>query len=235
VSEYKIKKDKEDPITVIIPAAGEGRRMKSYGPKPLIKLDNKTNIIERQIKIISKFFSNIKVVLVAGFKADELMDNTDEGFIKLENQLFMETNVVKSLSLALRSVSSERVLVVYGDLIFNERAIGSLDCSTSCTSASHDPMRKNEVGCIVDHNGNLVNMMYDLDMKWNQILYLHGKELSLFKAECFNRKHSKYFCFEIINKILEKGGRIKCICDTKTKVMDVDVSKDLLYARENIC
>ena len=38
----------ENNISIIIPAAGVGRRMKSYGPKPLIKVGNST-IIKNQI------------------------------------------------------------------------------------------------------------------------------------------------------------------------------------------
>ena len=41
-----------DQLTVIIPAAGIGRRMKSYGPKSLIKIGNST-IIKNQIRFDS--------------------------------------------------------------------------------------------------------------------------------------------------------------------------------------
>ena len=235
MSLHKIKKDDKDSITVIIPAAGQGRRMKSYGPKPLIELNRGVTILDRQIKIINKFFKKPKIIIVSGFCSDELMDKTSQEFIKLENQVFQETNVVKSISLALRAIDSERVLVVYGDLVFNDAAISSLDISHSCTSASLDDARKQEVGCIIDENGNLANMMYDLELKWNQILYLQGRELELFKTECFNRKHSKYFTFEIINKVIQNGGKIKCVHDRAIKVMDIDVSKDLTYAKENLC
>ena len=40
----------ENNISIIIPAAGVGRRMKSYGPKPLIKVGNST-IIKNQINL----------------------------------------------------------------------------------------------------------------------------------------------------------------------------------------
>ena len=48
----------EKPISVIIPAAGMGYRMRSYGPKHLISLDANQNIIQRQIKIIQNNFIN---------------------------------------------------------------------------------------------------------------------------------------------------------------------------------
>ena len=72
--------------------------------------------------------------------------------------------------------------------------------------------------------------MYDLDLKWNQIIYLQSKELDMFKTICKKRKNSKMFLFEIINKVIDKGGKIKCIVNDEVRVIDVDTSKDLLRA-----
>ena len=77
-------------------------------------------------------------------------------------------------------------------------------------------------------------MMYDLELKWNQIVYLQGKELKLFKEACTKRRNKKLFLFEIINKVIDKGGKIKCIINDKIKVIDVDNSKDLLKIKEII-
>ena len=73
-------------------------------------------------------------------------------------------------------------------------------------------------------------MMYDLDMKWNQMIYLQGRELEIFKKECQDRKNKKKFGFEIINNVIDSGGKIKCIVDKSIKVVDIDTSKDLLRA-----
>ena len=54
---------KKEKINVIIPAAGIGRRMKSYGPKPLIKIGNST-IIKNQINLLQAYIPDINIVLV---------------------------------------------------------------------------------------------------------------------------------------------------------------------------
>jgi choline kinase len=229
MAKHKIKAEQHDNITVIIPAAGEGRRMKSYGPKPLIELA-KGNILERQVRIIDKVLGPVDFIIVAGFECDKLMNSCPKDFIKLENENYSITNVSRSLSIALRSVSTERVLIIYGDLVFNEEALSKMDFSTSCTSAGLDHSRANEVGCILDGNNNITNMMYDLDMKWNQMIYLQGRELEIFKKECQDRKNKKKFGFEIINSIIDSGGKIKCVVDKSIKVVDIDTSKDLIRA-----
>ena len=132
--------------------------------------------------------------------------------------------------MALRAVKTDRVLIVYGDLVFNDLALSKMDYSASCTSAKNDEFRQSEVGCIVDANGNITNMMYDLDIKWSQVLYLDGKELDLFKKISQEKKNKKMFGFEILNKVIDCGGKIKCIIDDSIEVVDIDTSKDLLRA-----
>ena len=50
MARHNIKHKKDAAITVIIPAAGEGRRMKSYGPKSLINL--KTESVQWPLKLL---------------------------------------------------------------------------------------------------------------------------------------------------------------------------------------
>tara|TARA_B100001939_G_scaffold348086_1_gene372510 strand:- start:1251 stop:1952 length:702 start_codon:yes stop_codon:yes gene_type:complete len=233
MAKHKIKNSDTDTITVIIPAAGTGRRMKTYGPKPMINIGKKT-ILQRQIDIIKEYFKSVRFIIVTGFESDKLIQNSPKDFIKLENELYKETNVARSVSIALNAVESDRVLVLMGDLVFSKEAIGMLDYSSSCTSASIDSHREAEVGCIISKNGVLLNMMYDLELKWNQIVYLQGKELKLFKEACTKRRNKKLFLFEIMNKVIDKGGKIKCIINDKIKVIDVDNSKDLLKIKEII-
>ena len=57
----------DDEIGIIIPAAGLGKRMKSKGPKPLIKITEDLTILQNQIKNIQDSFRNHKVVIVCGF------------------------------------------------------------------------------------------------------------------------------------------------------------------------
>ena len=64
-----------DSLNIIIPAAGMGRRMKSYGPKALIKIGSST-VINNQISILKTYFPDAHITLVCGFKANTVMDET---------------------------------------------------------------------------------------------------------------------------------------------------------------
>ena len=51
----------QTPIDIVIPAAGLGKRMKSYGPKSLIKIKQNLTIIENQFKIIKNTIPNANI------------------------------------------------------------------------------------------------------------------------------------------------------------------------------
>ena len=114
---------KQHNIGVIIPAAGMGRRMKSYGPKPLIQIGNST-IIKNQISLLQTYIGSTTLVLVCGFKATMLMNETPQSILKIENEKYEDTNVARSIGLGLRVVATaSKVIVIYGDLVFNSAAL----------------------------------------------------------------------------------------------------------------
>ena len=121
---------KNEKHSIIIPAAGMGYRMRSYGPKPLIRINQEKTIVQNQIEIIKNNFVNPEIILVCGFEADKVMKNTPTDIIKIENESYEKTNVLRSIGMGLRAATSERVLIVYGDLVFNDEAIKNLKLET---------------------------------------------------------------------------------------------------------
>jgi choline kinase len=218
-------------ISVIIPAAGTGKRMKSYGPKPLIKVGD-SSIINSQISTIQSLVNVKDIILICGFKAERLMDLTPDAIIKIENESYEDNNVARSIGMGLRAVrKSDTVMIVYGDLVFNSAAIECLDWQRSCIIVEASTMGDAEVGCIVGANHRLANMMYDLPSKWGQIAVFKGRELELLKELCWDKKNYRKFGFEIINRIIEKGGVFHCVQGDDVKIMDIDTSKDIQRAK----
>ncbi len=227
-----IRGKKSQRYSIIIPSAGMGKRMRSYGPKSLIKVTPDKNIIDNQIEIINKNFSNHEVILVCGFEADKLMNNTPDNIVKIENENYEKTNVVRSIGLGLRAATSDKVLIIYGDLVFNEETIRNLKPeSSSLVVDSSSTMKDDEVGCNIS-NHHVEQMLPDIDNKWAQIAYLIDDELEMFKKISWNRDKSHYFGFEAMNEIIEKGGKFKSLSPQGMKITDVDSSKDLTTARE---
>ena len=100
------------PITVIIPAAGVGRRMKSYGPKPLIMIGEST-VINIQIDTIRSQLDVRDIILICGFRAEKLMNETPNSIVKIENESYEASNVVRSIGMGLSAIrDAETVIIV---------------------------------------------------------------------------------------------------------------------------
>ena len=218
-------------IHVIVPSAGVGRRMKSYGCKSLLNIQGK-KLIDIQVKAIEDCIPEHEIILIAGFDAERLMNSSPDHIIKIENEKYFENNVIRSISMGLRATKkNNHVLVIFGDVLLNDEALKCIEYDKSCIIIS-DYMSDNEVGCNINSKGYLEYMMFDLPNKWGHIMYLTNKELNLFKKLVFNKYKDKKFCFEVINEILNSGGKLKCIQNDKIKVIDIDTSMDLQKAQE---
>ncbi|MHA2054831.1 MAG: NTP transferase domain-containing protein, partial [Candidatus Hodarchaeales archaeon] len=109
-------------VHVIIPSAGIGRRMKSYGCKSLLNIKN-NSLISLQLDLINDSIPNKEIVLVTGFDSDRLMNNSPDNIIKIENERYYESNVVRSIGMGLRAIKeNDHVLIIFGDLLLNEKA-----------------------------------------------------------------------------------------------------------------
>jgi len=223
-----IKDDKRSKkFSIIIPSAGEGSRMRSFGPRSLIQLTNGKNLIEHQVSLLKDTFPISDIIVVSGFEATKLMNKVPYGIVSIENERYAETNVLRSIGIGLRAALSDNVIIVYGDLIFNQEIL-NFPINKSCTIYSNEQTVKanDEVGCTV-HNGKLEHIFYELANKWVPIIYLKGKELKLMKSLAFDKQKEKLYGWEGINAILEGGGEFEAFCPHGGKSVDIDSSKDL--------
>lgn len=217
--------------SIIIPAAGLSNRMKSYGPQSLIKIGRYT-LLQRQLQWIKKNFPINEIILIGGFEADKLFDNTPNNIIKIENERYTETNATRSIALGLRATTTNNIVIISGDLYFKN--ISVTWPKNSCLITCDKLMPKEEVGCIVT-DGLVTNIMYDLPQKWAQIAYFEGKTLDIFKQLCYNRNNEKKYLFEIINEIIDRGHSISCLTPVNFWCIDIDSITDLraIIAYEN--
>ena len=79
-----------NPLTVIIPVAGMGYRMKSYGPKCLLKANQQQTILQKTIKNIESEYPFSDIIVVAGFEADKIINALPHKIRVVENQNYEE-------------------------------------------------------------------------------------------------------------------------------------------------
>lgn len=217
-------------ISIIIPAAGLGSRMKSYGPKSLIKIKDSTTIIENQLKHIFKYFYKPQVILVTGFKSDKIENFLSDKRIDIvKNDAWETTNVGYSIMLGMTKVKHKNLIILNGDLVFNAWALKApFGIYSMLLVDKLGYMKDEEVGCLIS-NSEVINVMYDLPQKWAQISYFTGKEFELLKYN-IAKSGDDYpfrFTFEIINDIIGDGGKFFAHSPPRMKITDIDSSKDL--------
>lgn len=223
--------NKKTKISVIILSAALSSKMRSYGIRSLLKIDNKF-LMDYQLEVIKSLYPMAEIIMVTGYDADKVMNNIGRDVICVENERFDETNVARSLAIGLRAATTDKILVVYGDLLFNSAAL-SLDTKESSvvisTDASGDGFfnKDNDVGCNINSNGLVEHFSFDLPNKWCQVAYLTGAELHLLESIVWHKGRERLFGFEIMNMILDKGGSIRAVTPKDMKICDIDCLRDL--------
>lgn len=213
--------------TVIILAANIGHGMKSYGPKSLLSINEKTTLFEYQIGLVNTVFPQSDIILVVGFFADRMIKRCPRNIRIVENQLFETTNEVEQLRLALNCTITNNVLVLKDNVIFNVDTLKTIKSNESCIIYdSQQKMDKNDIGVTVV-NGYATTFSYDILTKWGHLVYLIGKDLNIVKRACSNRNCSKMYLFEILNMLLDKVEKIKAIEPKNMEIVKIDNSKDL--------
>ena len=106
-------------MQLIVLSAGKGSRLpKKFRKKPkcLVEIKNKPLLLYN-----SNFFNKFKnKVIVSGYKDNHLKKIAEKiGFGNIKNEKYSSTNMVYSLFLT-KKIIKEDVVVVYGDVIFNE-------------------------------------------------------------------------------------------------------------------
>lgn len=124
--------------------------------------------------------------------------------------------------MGLRICLSSNILVVHGDILFDKSC---LDFSTysAITVDNHKRIRDTKVGLTKDGDKNLIALDYGLQNKWSQIAFFTGKELELLRKTIKERNKDSLCTFEIINHIVNKGGKFRCIdLDAKSTIKEFD-------------
>lgn len=216
--------------TIIIPCAGNSSRMRTYEPKALTPVHANELLILRQIRLLSKVFPKSEICVVVGYDAEKVCAVLPKNIHVVENQLYDVTNVGKSIGLALRATCAKQALIVYGDLVFSEALISQLN--TDSPSALLDPagiIRNDEVGAVIN-KGYVEHFFYAHATKWCQIAFLKNKELSMFSELANDPANCRMYGFEIMNHVIERGGKIKGYSVDDLNMVEVDASKDVINA-----
>ena len=216
-----------DPLTVIIPVAGIGHRMKSYGPKCLLKANQKETILEKTISNIKKEYPYSDIIVIVGFESDKVIKTLPHNIRVIENTKYEEANIVESIRIGINASSNKKLLIVYGDLVFNVYSIRGITSDGSCVVVdSQSRFREEEIGVTVV-DGNVTNFAYGLTNKWCQIAYFEDYIFDELKNLCADKRRNKLYPFELFNMMINSGIPMKAKEPKGMLIKEIDSLKDL--------
>lgn len=116
-------------MTYIILAAGKGNNLQPLTlkyAKTSYKLDEETTVLQRMVRSIRHADKNAEIVVVVGYKAEEIKKELDgENVVFVMNPFYEVTNSISSVWFARDYLERENVSIVHGDAVFSDDIVSS--------------------------------------------------------------------------------------------------------------
>ena len=232
-------------MTYIILAAGKGKNLYPLTlkyAKTSYKLDEETTVLQRMVRSIRKADKNAEIVVVVGYKAEEIKKELEgETVIFVMNPFYEVTNSITSVWFARDYLERENVAIVHGDAVFSNEIVGAY------------------LTIPTDHPYVLVDSSYIRPGAYNTVtqgdrVLIMSKKLEHFTAKycCMTKldpvssrllkeeidsmingnMYDQYFEDSLVQMIMFHDFRLFCEDITGKKWAEVDTVDDLLSAQE---
>ncbi len=232
-------------ITYIILAAGMGNNLQPLTlkyAKTSFRLDEETTVLQRMVRSIRKADKNAEIVVVVGYKADEIKLELDgENVIFVMNPFYEVTNSISSVWFARDYLERENVAIVHGDVVFSDEIIKEI-----LTQPTEYPY-------VIADSSFVSPGAYNIVTKDDQVLVM-SKKLEHFTAKycCMTKldpvssrllkeeidsminsnMYDQYFEDSLVQMIMFHDFQLFCKDIAGKKWAEVDTVDDLLTAQE---
>lgn len=232
-------------MTYIILAAGKGNNLQPLTlkyAKTSYKLDEETTVLQRMVRSIRHADKNAEIVVVVGYKAEEIKKELDgENVVFVMNPFYEVTNSISSVWFARDYLERENVTIVHGDAVFSNEIV-----STYLTAPTDYPY------VLVD-SSYVRPGAYNTVTQGDQVLVM-SKKLEHFTAKycCMTKldpvssrllkqevdsmingnMYDQYFEDSLVQMIMFHDFQLFCKDIAGKKWAEVDTVDDLLTAQE---
>lgn len=231
-------------MKAIILNSGIGKRMGKLTqdkPKCLIELTNSETILQRQLRLLEEH-GITDIIITTGPYREQIFNHVGEKFSNLNieyihNQLYDKTNYIYSVNLIERDLIDEDILLLHGDLVFDdkvlEKLIDSKDLNSVLVNKEISLPAKDFKGRIIedrvkeisidifDSNCYLLMPLYKLNRN-DFLLWLDRIQIYI------NRNKCNVYAEEALNEILEEII-LGCTYYNNELCGEIDTIQDLNY------
>lgn len=219
---------KGSDIDVIILSARMGNRMKSYGPRALMKLNKHETVLDRQIHVVKTVYNNCNISVSVGFEADKIIKKYSTKVSLIEHQLHDVNNEAEEAKIAINTTTSNNVLLIGGNVLFNLSVLHSIELNESGIVLDTKGQMGEKEASVSHMDGSVLNISYGFEDNWSNIVYLTGNELRIFREIIQAENYKKYFLFEIVNEIINNNGKIRAYQNQNNQLANIDSYAEFL-------
>jgi len=232
-------------MTYIILAAGKGNNLQPLTlkyAKTSYKLDEETTVLQRMVRSIRRIDKNAEIVVVVGYKAEEIKRELDGENVKFVMNPFYEvTNSISSLWFARDYLERENVTIVHGDVVFSDEIV-----SLYLTRLTDYPYVLVDSSCIKPGAYNVVaqddqvlvmsKKLENFSAKYCCMTKLDPVSSRLLKQEIDSmiesNMYDQYFEDSLVQMIMFHDFQLFCEDVTGKQWAEVDTVDDLLIAQK---
>lgn len=234
-------------MKAIILNSGIGKRMGELTqnkPKCLIELINSETILQRQLRILQEH-GITNIIITTGPYGDQILNHIEENFFCLNieyvhNPLYDKTNYIYSMNLIRRDLIDEDIILLHGDLVFEDRVLekilNSKNLNSVLVNKETSLPRKDFKGRIEEGKVKEISIdIFDSNCYLLMPLYKFNRKdflLWLDKIYIFiNRNKCNVYAEEALNEILDEII-LGCTYYNNELCREIDIPGDLIKANE---
>lgn len=225
-------------MDAIILNAGKGTRLlplTENKPKALIEI-NKITILDRQLRLLCK--KGINVIIVTGYLSEQIEKEAKkyDRIQVVKNEDYATTDNTYSLLLGVSKLKSDKVLIIDGDVVFEEALLDKVlnpkiknaflvDFERKITPEDAQVKVKN--GCAVEYGKNVKG-----EGVFISICLLGGEFLQKFISKLKENTYPHTWYSKPLSELLkEYPGKVKVISSEGLKWIEIDELNDVERAK----
>lgn len=232
-------------MTYIILSAGKGAKLQPLTlntPKSLYRLDDKTTILQRIVRMIRKYDNEAEIVVVEGYMYKQIRRELEDDNVKfVHNPFYSITSSMGSLWFAKDFLQRENVTIINGDIVTSDDLLQEVVCqhtdypfvlldSTHRDANKYNVQVQGDLVCVMSKNltefmGNYASIT-KLDAVSSR--FLLEQLIQMVNEEMYGL----FFEDALVQMIFQKNFELYYKDIKKYKWTEVDCVDDLLKARQ---